>query len=81
MIKAEKGHGEDMRGPCRPDWENNLLYGNKFFQVYTGLGLGIFDFVAMILFMAMKANRPRVLFYGVMLSAKFTLINAMKVIY
>ena len=81
MIKAEKGIGLDMRGPCKPDWENKLLYGNKFYHAYSGLGLGIFDCAAILIFLAMKANRPRVVFYGVMLSAKFTLINAMKMFY
>jgi len=31
MIKADKGIGYDKRGPCKPENEHILLYGNKFF--------------------------------------------------
>ena len=47
----------------------------------TKLGTGYLDIIAILLLFALKSKRPRAIFYGITLSAKFFLINCLKMIY
>lgn len=59
------------KSPARKWAWDNLQY----------FGAGTLDFGLMTLLLTCKSRRPRVAYYGIMLSAKFAAINCLKLIY
>jgi len=53
----------------------------EWWQIVTKFGFGAFDILAILLLLGCKARRPRVIYYGVILSAKWMISNSFKMFY